>query len=86
RMKSRFLVIIFLSYRAFSFLCSMYPYIHENECILEQIVLQLIAGYGSEENYQTVVDTFDKVPLIPYGMYHKEKSKKYASNPKHRHN
>ncbi len=24
-MKSRFLVIIFLSYRAFSFLCSMYP-------------------------------------------------------------
>lgn len=61
-------------------------YIHENECILEQIVLQLIAGYGSEENYQTVVDTFDKVSLIPYGMYHKEKSKKYASNPKHRHN
>lgn len=32
------------------------------------------------------MDTFDKVPLIPYGMYHKEKSKKYASNPKHRHN
>ncbi len=25
-MKSRFLVIIFLSYRAFSFLCSMYPF------------------------------------------------------------
>lgn len=32
------------------------------------------------------MDTFDKVPFIPYGMYHKEKSKKYASNPKHRHN
>jgi len=61
-------------------------YIHENESILEQIVLQLIARYGSEENYQTVVNTFDKVPIMPYGMYHKEKSKKYASNSKHRHN
>lgn len=49
-------------------------YIHENECILEQIVLQLIAGYGSEENYQIVVDTFDKVPLIPYSTQNDKNS------------
>ena len=30
-MKSRFLVIIFLSYRAFSFLCSMYPITIKNK-------------------------------------------------------
>lgn len=44
------------------------------------------AGYGSEENYMAIVDDFEKVPLIPYGMYHKEQSKKYRNNPKHRQN
>ena len=44
------------------------------------------AGYGSEENYEAVMDTFQKVPLIPYGMYQKENSKAYRSNPKHRAN
>ncbi|APZ48269.1 IS1182 family transposase [Jeotgalibaca sp. PTS2502] len=44
------------------------------------------AGYGSEENYEAVLDTFGKVPLIPYGMYHKENTKAYRSNPKHRYN
>ena len=44
------------------------------------------AGYGSEENYETIIDEFEKMPLIPYGMYHKEKSKKYKNNPKHRDN
>ncbi len=44
------------------------------------------AGYGSEENYEAVIDDFEKVPLIPYGMYYKEQSKKYRNNPKHRDN
>lgn len=44
------------------------------------------AGYGSEENYETIMDEFEKVPLIPYGMYYKEKTKKYKNNPKYRDN
>lgn len=44
------------------------------------------AGYGSEENYEAIIDDFEKTPLIPYGMYHKEKTKKYKNNPKHRAN
>jgi len=44
------------------------------------------AGYGSEENYEAIIDEFDKVPMIPYGMYYKEKSKAYKNNPKHRDN
>lgn len=44
------------------------------------------AGYGSEENYEAVVDAFNKVPLIPYGMYYKESKKAYRANPKHRAN
>ena len=44
------------------------------------------AGYGSEENYMAIIDDFEKVPLIPYGMYHKEQSKKYRNQSKHREN
>ena len=44
------------------------------------------AGHGSEENYVAINDDFEKVPLIPYGMYHKEQNKKYRNNPKHREN
>lgn len=32
------------------------------------------------------MDEFEKVPLIPYGMYYKEKTKKYKNNPKYRDN
>ena len=46
-MKSRFLVIIFLSYRAFSFLCSMYP-------------LFYISPYEEdwEMDYQSIVENY----------------------------
>ncbi|WP_459771551.1 transposase, partial [Alkalibacterium sp. s-m-28] len=27
------------------------------------------AGYGSEENYESIIDDYEKIPLIPYGMY-----------------
>ncbi|MEW4353296.1 IS1182 family transposase [Streptococcus pneumoniae] len=42
------------------------------------------AGYGSEENYRFIMDELEKTPLIPYGMYQKELTKKYknsAENP-----
>lgn len=39
------------------------------------------AGYGSEENYQTIMDDFERIPLITYTMYQKELKKKYRTNP-----
>ncbi|MGL6300114.1 transposase [Streptococcus iniae] len=37
------------------------------------------AGYGSEENYSFIIDELEKSPLIPYGMYQKELTKKYKT-------
>lgn len=39
------------------------------------------AGYGSEENYVFIIDELEKTPLIPYGMYQKELTKKYKNSP-----
>lgn len=39
------------------------------------------AGYGSEENYQAIMDDFERIPLITYTMYQKELKKKYRMNP-----
>ncbi|APB30457.1 IS1182 family transposase [Vagococcus teuberi] len=39
------------------------------------------AGYGSEENYQAILDDFERTPLITYTMYQKEHTKKYKQNP-----
>lgn len=39
------------------------------------------AGYGSEENYQAIMDDFERIPLITYTMYQKELKKKYRTNP-----
>ena len=38
------------------------------------------AGYGSEENYETIMDDFEKTPLITYGMYRKEKKRSFKKN------
>ena len=38
------------------------------------------AGYGSEPNYMEIVDDFNRTPLIPYGMFIKDKTKKYKSD------
>ncbi|MDT2808865.1 transposase, partial [Vagococcus lutrae] len=35
------------------------------------------AGYGSEENYQAIMDDFERTPLITYTMYRKEQKKKF---------
>lgn len=39
------------------------------------------AGYGSEVNYNYILSEKECVPLIPYGMYEKEQSKKYKQDP-----
>ena len=39
------------------------------------------AGYGSEENYQAILDDFERTPLITYTMYQKEQTRKYKQNP-----
>jgi transposase len=47
--------------------------------LFENIVAD--AGYGSEENYVFIIDELEKTPLIPYGMYQKELTKKYKNSP-----
>lgn len=39
------------------------------------------AGYGSEANYEDIISNKECVPLIPYGMYEKEQTKKYKQDP-----
>ncbi|RST94041.1 hypothetical protein CBF36_06585, partial [Vagococcus bubulae] len=38
-------------------------------------------GYGSEENYQAIIDVFERIPLITYTMYQKELKKKHRITP-----
>ncbi|WP_368884308.1 transposase, partial [Staphylococcus haemolyticus] len=38
------------------------------------------AGYGSESNYKAIIDDFNRTPLITYGMFIKDKTKKYKSD------
>src|SRR5699024_4502937 len=38
------------------------------------------AGYGSEQNYEDVIENRKCVPLITYNQYRKEKKKKYKDN------
>lgn len=47
--------------------------------LFENIVAD--AGYGSEENYVFIIDELEKTPLIPYGMYQKELTRKYKNSP-----
>ncbi|MFV8830586.1 IS1182 family transposase [Alkalihalobacterium sp. APHAB7] len=41
------------------------------------------AGYGSEQNYVDVIEHRERIPLITYNLYRKEKKKKYKNNPFH---
>ena len=38
------------------------------------------AGYGSEQNYEDILEKRERVALIPYGMYRKEQKKNYKNN------
>ena len=39
------------------------------------------AGYGSEQNYEEILDRKEREALIPYGLYRKEQKKTYKNNP-----
>ena len=38
------------------------------------------AGYGSEQNYMAIIDDFNKTSLITYGMFIKDKTRKFKSD------
>ena len=44
------------------------------------------SGYGSEDNYQFVIEELEKEALIPYTMYRKEQTRKYRHDETKRHN
>ena len=39
------------------------------------------AGYGSEQNYDNVLNVHERIPLITYNQYRKEKKKKFKNAP-----
>ena len=39
------------------------------------------AGYGSEYNYTSIIDQFEKKPLIPYNTFLKEQKRKFKNDP-----
>ena len=39
------------------------------------------AGYGSEYNYATIIDRFEKQPIIPYTTYQKEQKRRFKNDP-----
>ena len=41
------------------------------------------AGYGSEQNYQDIMENRERTPLITYNQYRKEKKKKHKDNTFH---
>ena len=41
------------------------------------------AGYGSEQNYQDILKNRNRIPLITYNQYRKEKKKKHKDNAFH---
>src|SRR5699024_2684007 len=41
------------------------------------------AGYGSESNYECIVDTYERQALIPYNTYYKEQKKRYKTDEMH---
>ncbi|SET78576.1 transposase, IS4 family [Oceanobacillus limi] len=41
------------------------------------------AGYGSEQNYEDIIENRNRTPLITYNQYRKEKKKKYKNNAFH---
>src|SRR5699024_7325292 len=39
------------------------------------------AGYGSEQNYDDILNKRNRIPLITYNQYRKEKKKKFKNDP-----
>ncbi|MGX7013122.1 transposase [Vagococcus silagei] len=75
-----------LAYEAFSNptdFKTMIPFLNTIEKSYFDLPAYIVAdaGYGSEENYQAILDEFERTPLITYTTYQKEQTKKYKQNP-----
>ena len=56
--------------------------IEENFFELPELIVA-DAGYGSEQNYQDIMENRNRTPLITYSQYRKEKKKKHKNNAFH---
>ncbi|MBO8633969.1 transposase, partial [Staphylococcus aureus] len=54
---------------------TLIPFLTMIQNLPEYIVAD--AGYGSEQNYMAIIDDFNKTPLITYGMFIKDKTRKF---------
>src|SRR5690625_3260825 len=54
--------------------------IHQNFFSLPQYIVA-DAGYGSEQNYDDILNNRNRIPLITYNQYRKEKKKKFKNDP-----
>lgn len=59
------------------------PFLDEIEKDYFEIPKYIVAdaGYGSEENYTDILDGRSREALITYGMYRKERTRKYRKDP-----
>ncbi|MFS5022374.1 transposase, partial [Staphylococcus aureus] len=57
---------------------TLIPFLTMIQNLPEYIVAD--AGYGSEQNYMAIIDDFNKTPLITYGMFIKDKTRKFKSD------
>ncbi|WP_076460499.1 IS1182 family transposase [Limosilactobacillus caccae] len=59
---------------------TLVPFLKQFHCLnfFEHIVAD--AGYGSEYNYTTIIDQFEKQPIIPYTTYQKEQKRKFKND------
>src|SRR5690625_455676 len=60
-------------------ICYLYN-IHQNFFSLPQYIVADV-GYGSEQNYDDILNNRNRIPLITYNQYRKEKKKKFKNDP-----
>jgi transposase len=60
---------------------TLIPFLESMSILEEFDYIVADAGYGSEQNYSYVIDQLEKTPLIPYGTYEKEKTRRYKNDP-----
>lgn len=63
---------------------TLIPFMHDIDLHFRNVVAD--AGYGSEQNYDFVVNNYQATPLIPLNMYLKEQSRRYRKDPSKRQN
>lgn len=63
---------------------TLIPFMRDIDLHFRNVVAD--AGYGSEQNYDYIVDQYHSTPLVPFSMYLKEKSRRYRKDPSKRQN